>query len=170
VAQALPKPDRGELAVDLMTEVGVDEIMVWVAGRSQVNWTGQRGDKARVKWLGALNQASKQSRRLRFPVLTGPGSWRDVVDRLAEADRAIIMDERATTSIRQCSVPSAGRVVIVIGPEGGLTDQEIDAFEAGGGQTYLMGETVLRTSTAGAIAVAQIRLLAQMGSDQTGQR
>jgi 16S rRNA (uracil1498-N3)-methyltransferase len=163
VAQALPKPDRAELALDLMTEVGVDEIVPWAAARSQVRWTGERGEKAQAKWQSVLREASKQSRRLRFPVLGSCASLAELVTRAGTVDCAIIMHERATTPIAACPVPAAGSVLIVIGPEGGLTDDEVTALTAAGGRAYLMGDTVLRTSTAGAVAVTQVRLLTGRG-------
>jgi len=167
VAQALPKADRAELAVDLMTEAGVDQIRPWAAARSQVRWTGERGDKARSKWWNAAREASKQSRRLRFPVIGECATLPEVAGLVADADCAIIMHEKATRPISECLVPSTGTVVIVIGPEGGLTDEEVRVLEEASGVTYLMGATVLRTSTAGAVAVTQVRLLAEVGQART---
>ncbi|MDR0488818.1 MAG: 16S rRNA (uracil(1498)-N(3))-methyltransferase [Propionibacteriaceae bacterium] len=163
VAQAFPKTDRAELAVDLMTEVGVDEILGWAGARSQVRWTGERGEKAHSKWVNAARESSKQSRRLRFPMVGPWVSATEVARRIAESEYGIIMHEKATRSIVDCVLPSQGDVVIVIGPEGGLSDDEVRTFEDAGGQTYSMGETVLRTSTAGAVAVTQVRLLSQRG-------
>ena len=162
VAQALPKQDRAELAVDLMTEAGVDQIVPWAASRSQVRWSGERGDKAYAKWRGAAREASKQARRSRFPVVGECASLGQVVDLVGGADCALIMHEKATRPVWECDVPCQGRVVIVIGPEGGLTDDEVAALEAAGGRACSMGPTVLRTSTAAAIAVTQVRLLAEL--------
>ena len=162
VAQALPKQDRAELAVDLMTEAGVDEILPWAGARSQVRWSGERGEKAAAKWVSAAREASKQARRLRFPVVDSYASLSDVVECAGTYDCVIVMHEKSTRPISQCSVPSSGKVLIVIGPEGGLTDEEVSALEGVGGTTYLMGPTVLRTSTAGAVAVTQVRLLADL--------
>jgi 16S rRNA (uracil1498-N3)-methyltransferase len=162
VAQALPKTDRAELAVDLMTEAGVDQIVPWAASRSQVHWSGERGDKAHGKWMTAAREASKQARRSWFPVIEHCVSLADVAQLVADADCAIIMHERASRPVWECPVPAQGRVVIVIGPEGGLTDDEVAALESAGGSLWLMGPTVLRTSTAGAVAVTQVRLLAEL--------
>ena len=162
VAQALPKQDRAELAVDLMTEAGVDQIMPWAASRSQVRWSGERGDKAYAKWANAAREASKQARRSRFPVVGEYASLGQVVALVADADCALIMHEKATLPVWECYVPCQGRIVIVIGPEGGLTDDEVAALEAAGGRACSMGPTVLRTSTAAAIAVTQVRLLAEL--------
>ena len=162
VAQALPKQDRAELAVDLMTEAGADEIVPWAGARSQVRWTGERGQKGYAKWVSAAREASKQARRLRFPVIAPYMSVAQLAQRAADIDCVIIMHEKSDRLISSCPVPAQGSVLIVIGPEGGLTDDEVRILEEAGGQTYLMGDTVLRTSTAGAIAVTQIRLLAAL--------
>ena len=162
VAQALPKQDRAELAVDLMTEAGADEILPWAGARSQVRWSGERGQKAYDKWVAAAREASKQARRLRFPVISPHTDVNGLVGRAGTYDCVIIMHEKSTRPISCCPVPSAGKLMIVIGPEGGLTDVEVAALEGAGGTTYLMGSTVLRTSTAGAVAVTQVRLLADL--------
>jgi 16S rRNA (uracil1498-N3)-methyltransferase len=170
VFQALPKQDRGELAVDLMTEAGVSDITPWRAARSQVSWSGERGLKAHDKWVQAAREASKQARRFWVPNVSDALSPGDVVAASGESDVLIIMHEKATTPIFQAVIPSQGRVGIIIGPEGGLTDEEVAGFEAVGGKTYSMGSTVLRTSTAGAIAVTQVRLLAHLrAQDQDGE-
>ena len=164
VAQAVPKTDRAGLAVDLMTEAGVDEIVPWDAARSQVRWAPEKADKALGKWVAAAREASKQARRLRFPVIGDYTGARGVARLAAEADQVIVMHERAGVGIEQCAVVPSGRVLIVIGPEGGLTDQEVETFAEAGGTAYLMGPTVLRTSTAGAVAVTQVRLLAALAA------
>ena len=162
VAQALPKQDRAELAVDLMTEAGADEIIPWAGARSQVRWSGERGQKAYAKWVGAAREASKQSRRLCFPVIAPYAGLPDLVSCASAYDCVIVMHEQSDRPISSCPVPSAGKVLIVIGPEGGLTGEEVLALEEAGSTAYLMGHTVLRTSTAGAIAVTQVRLLADL--------
>ena len=162
VFQALPKQDRGELAVDLMTEAGVSGISPWRAARSQVNWSGERGIKVHQKWIAAAREASKQARRFWVSDVTDALSPSEAVSATSECDVIIIMHEKATTPISEAIIPSQGAIAIVIGPEGGLTDEEVASFEAIGGKTYSMGPTVLRTSTAGAIAVTQVRLLAHV--------
>ena len=162
VAQAIPKAGRGELAVDLMTEVGVDEILPWGAARSQVKWAGEQGAKAHAKWVATAREASKQARRLRFPVVAEYAGLAGVARAITDADYAIIMHEKASRPITDCLVPRSGRVVIVIGPEGGLTDEEVSVLEQAGGRPFLMGSTVLRTSTAGAVAITQVRLLSEL--------
>ena len=167
VAQALPKQDRAELAVDLMTEAGVDEILPWAGARSQVRWSGERGEKGYAKWVATAREASKQARRLKFPVIDAYSSLSDLMERARACDAVIIMHEKSARPISSCPVPASGKVLIVIGPEGGLTDEEVYALEEVGGTPYLMGPTVLRTSTAGAVAVTQVRLLAELAKGES---
>lgn len=156
--QALPKNDRAELAVDLLTELGIDEIVPWQASRSVVRWTSDRAEKSRAKWQTVARQASKQARRLRIPAVRAVASTAEVVRLLASADSSYVMHESATAPVTEAR--PTGVVVFVIGPEGGVSPDELAAFEAAGARPLLMGDTVLRTSTAGAVAVTQLRLLA----------
>ncbi len=159
--QALPKNDRADLAVDLLTELGVDEIVPWQASRSIVRWAGERGDKARAKWQTVAREASKQARRLTVPVVSGLASTRDVAERLRAADGAYVLHESATTPVLAVR-PPLGEVVFVIGPEGGISAEELAEFEAAGAVALIMGRTVLRTSTAGATALTMLRTIAEI--------
>lgn len=158
VVQALAKGDRGERAVELLTEIGVDEILPWGAARSVPQWRAERGAKALARWRSTGREAAKQSRRSRLPVIGEPASTSQVVDRLRTAALPIVLHEDAHPSLCRVQVPAAGEVVVVVGPEGGLTTEELAAL---GGATYRLGPTVLRTSTAGVAAVAV--LLAKTG-------
>ncbi|MDR1448996.1 MAG: 16S rRNA (uracil(1498)-N(3))-methyltransferase [Propionibacteriaceae bacterium] len=160
VVQALPKKDRGPLAVDLMTELGVDAVVPWQAARSTVRWEGERGEKARAGWQAAAREAAKQSRRLTVPVVDEVATTRQVAELLKTAGQRAVFHEAAKTPLGSLAVDPAKPLVCVIGPEGGLTPAELDAFLAVGAQAYCLGPTVLRTSTAGAAALAQLRLLA----------
>jgi 16S rRNA (uracil1498-N3)-methyltransferase len=156
VVQAIPKGEYAERAVDLLTEVGVDEIVPWVSTRTIVSWSGQRGDKALARWRATAHAASKQSRRLRFSVVAPLHTTEQVVARVQDAALAIALHETAGTSLTAHDTPVEGDVVIVVGPEGGLTDTELSAFSTAGAQVARLGPTVLRSSTAGAIAAAVI--------------
>jgi 16S rRNA (uracil1498-N3)-methyltransferase len=149
VVQALPKGDRGELAVATMTEVGADVIVPWAAARCVVRWEGARGEKALARWRATSRESAKQSRRTRFPVLTGLASTR-------EAALAAVLHEEAATPLGATSVPEAGDLVLVIGPEGGISPEELAAFGDAGATAYRLGPSVLRTSTAGAVGVAAL--------------
>ncbi len=169
VVQALPKNDRAELAVDLMTEVGVDRIVPWQAARSIVKWSPDKVETARQKWLTAAREASKQARRLSFPVIGELATTGQVADLIIDSPMSLVMHERATTPLADCPVAQAEECLIVIGPEGGLTDQEVGLFTSCGALACSLGPTVLRTSTAGAVAVTQTRLLfevARTGGDR----
>ncbi len=154
LVQALPKGDRGPLAVDLATELGVDRIVPWTASRCVTRWREDRVDKGLAKWRAAARAATKQSRRPRLPEVTEPMSTRQVCGLLADADLALVLHEQARHPLAQLDVPRTGTVAVVVGPEGGLTDGEVVAFRAAGAHAVRLGPEVLRTSTAGAAALA----------------
>jgi 16S rRNA (uracil1498-N3)-methyltransferase len=150
VVQALPKGDRAELAVELLTELGVDEIVPWAASRSVAVWQGQRGERARQKWQRTAREAAKQSRRAWVPGVAAPASTADVAARLRHAT-PLVLHEAAAVPLSAVRLPDAGEIVVVVGPEGGITEQELTAFAA---TPVRLGAPVLRTSTAGAAALA----------------
>lgn len=156
LVQALPKGDRGPLAVDLATELGVDRIVPWTAARCVTRWREDRVAKGVAKWRAAARAASKQSRRPRVPVVTEPMSTREVCGLLADADLAVVLHEQARRPMAGLTVPGSGTVAVVVGPEGGLTDGEVVAFRAAGAEPVRLGPEVLRTSTAGAAALAAL--------------
>ena len=153
VVQALPKGERAELAVELLTELGVDEIVPWAAARAIVQWSGERGAKARTKWQRAATEAAKQSRRAWVPRVAELARTADVV---ARAATTLVLHETATEPLSGVLLPSAGEIVLVVGPEGGVSDDELAAFTAAGARAVRLGDPVLRTSTAGAAAVAAL--------------
>ena len=154
VVQALPKGDRGETAIETMTEVGVDEVVPWAAARCVTRWREGRGDKALDRWRTTAQAAGKQSRRSRFPVVADLASTRDVVDRLRAAAAGVLLHEEAVVPLADLVPPAEGSVVVVVGPEGGLSPEELAAFTEAGATAYRLGPTVLRTSTAGTAALA----------------
>jgi 16S rRNA (uracil1498-N3)-methyltransferase len=158
LVQALPKGDRGPLAVDLATELGVDRIVPWTAARCVTRWREDRVAKGLAKWRSAARAASKQSRRPRVPEVTEPLTTREVCGLLADADLALVLHEQARRPLAEFEVPRSGTVVVVVGPEGGLTDGEVVAFRAAGAQAVRLGAEVLRTSTAGAAALAALSM------------
>lgn len=156
VVQALPKGDRGELAVEMLTEIGVSEIVPWAAARSVAVWKGERAVKSLARWRSTAREAAKQARRSWFPVVAEAATTADVATRLAGADLAVVLHEEAAVPLASLEVPAAGRIVVVVGPEGGLTDDEVTAFADAGAQPVVLGAEVLRTSTAGVAAVAAL--------------
>jgi 16S rRNA (uracil1498-N3)-methyltransferase len=156
VAQALPKGDRGGIAVETMTEVGVDEIIPWFARRIVTRWQGDRGDRALRRWRVTAREAAKQSRRAWLPEVADPVTTAVLAQRLASAEQAIVLHEDATQPIGDVVPPKTGEVVLVVGPEGGITPDELAAFDAAGAVQVSIGPTVLRTSTAGTVAAAVV--------------
>jgi 16S rRNA (uracil1498-N3)-methyltransferase len=166
VVQGIAKGDRGELAVQAMTEAGVDEIVPWAASRSVAQWRGERGHKARDKWAATAREAAKQARRAWLPVVAGDPdcSTKQVAARLSAAAAAFVLHEEATERLTASPLPDAQRegaeIVLVVGPEGGISDAELGMFVAAGATAVRLGDSVLRTSTAGvaALAVLSVRL------------
>jgi len=158
VAQALAKGDRGELAVELLTEVGVSEILPWQAARSVVTWSGERGVKGLARWRSTAREAGKQSRRLWTPVVGDPLPTRGLAERVAAADLALLLHEDATTGLAEVELPQSGQVLLVVGPEGGISSEELATLSEAGGRPTLLTPHVLRTSTAGVVACAGLML------------
>ncbi|WP_392891740.1 16S rRNA (uracil(1498)-N(3))-methyltransferase [Streptomyces sp. LN699] len=164
VVQALPKGDRGEVAVETMTETGVDAIVPWQASRCITQWRGDRGAKSLAKWRNTAREAGKQSRRVSFPEVAEALSTKQVAALLAEADLAVVLHEdrdAPSGALATAELPSSGSVVVVVGPEGGVSPEELATFAEAGALPYRLGPSVLRTSTAGTAAVAV--LLARTG-------
>ncbi|MDG9711688.1 16S rRNA (uracil(1498)-N(3))-methyltransferase [Streptomyces sp. DH10] len=161
VVQALPKGDRGELAVETMTEVGVDAIVPWAAARCITQWKGERGAKALGKWRATAREAGKQSRRVRFPEVAEAATTKQVAALLAEAQFAAVLHESGNSPLATAELPSSGEIVLVVGPEGGVAPEELALFAQAGAEAFRLGRSVLRTSTAGTAAAAV--LLARTG-------
>jgi 16S rRNA (uracil1498-N3)-methyltransferase len=156
VVQALPKGDRGELAVQMMTEAGVDEIVPWQAARCVTRWQGERGRKSWARWDAVGREAAKQARRSWLPSIAPVASTGDVAARLGGASAAYVLHESAEFGLAAVTPPRDGDVVLVVGPEGGVSPEELAAFEAAGAVAVRLGPTVLRTSTAGVAGLAVV--------------
>ncbi len=156
VVQALPKGDRGELAVELLTEVGVARVVPWAAERSVAVWKGERIAKGLARWRSTAREAAKQSRRTWHPEIGDLAGTDHVVGLVRGAALAVVLHEEAGASLAAIEVPAAGQIVVVVGPEGGLTDAEIAAFTEAGARSVRLGDEVLRTSTAGLAAVSAL--------------
>ncbi len=155
LVQAIAKGDRGELAVELATEVGVDEVVPWAASRCIVKWEGPRGAKALGRWRSTAREAGKQSRRARHPVVGEQVDLDGLVERAAGAT-VLVLHEQADVPLATVDLPQDGEVLLVVGPEGGITDKELARLTAAGATTVRLGSSVLRTSTAGAAAASVV--------------
>lgn len=157
VVQAIPKSERAELAVDLATQAGADEIIAWQADRCVAKWDGKKAPKAVAKWQAAAEAAAKQSRRDRIPQVRGPLTTRQLVAELAErAESAsvLVLHEEATESIRE--VDLRGEVFLLVGPEGGIGEKELTTLCEAGAVPIKLGPEVLRTASAAMVALAAI--------------
>ena len=154
VVQAIPKGDRGELAVEEMTEIGVDRIMPWAAARCVPVWRAERGVRSLARWRATAREAAKQSRRAWIPEVTVAVSAGEVAQVITKAACAVVLEPGAAQSLGQLRPPGSGDMVVIVGPEGGITDDENAAFLAAGAMPRSLGPTVLRTSTAGTVAAA----------------
>ena len=160
VAQALAKGDRSELAVEIMTELGVDEILAWQASRSIVRWQGERGVKSLGRWTATAREATKQSRRFRIPEVSAVTTTR-VVERIEAAELALVLHESAEKTLSRVKLPEAGEILLIVGPEGGISPEELERFRGAGAVPVRISDGVLRTSTAGAIAIGQLTVLGE---------
>ncbi|MCF8589458.1 16S rRNA (uracil(1498)-N(3))-methyltransferase [Gordonia sp. HY285] len=160
VVQALPKSERAELAVDLMTEAGVDVIVPWQASRCVARWAGSKAERGVDKWRSAAATAAKQARRPWIPEVTDLATTMDVRERCARVvgDSGVValLHETGSTPFRSIDFSTASEIVVVIGPEGGLDDAEIADLTALGGQPVVLGPEVLRTAAAGAVALGAL--------------
>ena len=149
VVQALPKSDRVKEAIELLTEAGVDRIVPWAATRS----IGKMSDKFAV----TAREASKQSRRLRIPEVTQIATTEQICEAIKLSDLAIVFHESSDTKLSDCvSSHNVAHLLIIIGPEGGMTSTELEAFKAAGAKVALMGRPILRSAHAGIAAVAAV--------------
>jgi 16S rRNA (uracil1498-N3)-methyltransferase len=154
LVQALAKGDRGELAVELAVELGVDEIVPWSAARSVTRWDGARGERSLERWRSVARAAAKQSRRAWVPSVSAPATTRQVASRLGPG--ALVLHESAADGLAAVPLPADGDLVLVVGPEGGLDEAELAAFRDAGAVAVRLGPEVVRTSTAGAAALAAL--------------
>ncbi|MFL6155422.1 MAG: 16S rRNA (uracil(1498)-N(3))-methyltransferase [Marmoricola sp.] len=154
VVQAIPKGDRGELAVEVLTEIDVDRIIPWAASRSVAVWKGERAVKGLAKWRATAREATKQARRAWLPEVAELATTSDVVELIAAADLAVVLHEDADLPLADLDLTGVASIVVVVGPEGGISDEELEAFA--GARSVRLGTSVLRTSTAGVAAAAAL--------------
>ncbi|MGQ0774156.1 MAG: 16S rRNA (uracil(1498)-N(3))-methyltransferase [Pseudonocardiales bacterium] len=160
LAQALVKGERGELAVELATEAGVDAVLPWRATRCVARWdAGPRGVKARARWSETARQAAKQARRSWFPEVAEPIATNVLVRRCAAAAGCLVLHEAAADPLSSVPLPDAGELLLVVGPEGGITAGELADLTAAGAWAVRLGPAILRASSAAAVALGAIDAL-----------
>lgn len=159
LVQALAKGDRDELAVQAATELGVDEIVPWQAARCVSRWDAAKAEKGRTRWASIVREAAKQAHRAWVPEVSAVQATADVARRAA-ASLVLVLEPTAAAPLTAIELPRDRDVVLVVGPEGGIAPDELTALEAAGARLVRLGDTVLRTSTAGpaALAVASVAL------------
>ena len=154
VIQALPKGDRLKECAGLLTEAGADRIVFWSSARSI-----GKADKTLDKLDVTVREASKQARRFRIPEIIGPLTTAQVIDEIARTDIAVLFHESATSKLSAIAAPKVAKALIIIGPEGGTTDEELEAFTSSGAKIALMGRPIFRSAPAGIAGLAAVQTL-----------
>jgi len=162
VVQALAKGERAELAVEMLTEVGADAIIPWRAEHSIGKWDSV--EKGLEKWRRTSRESAKQSRRAWIPEISNLKSTAEVCEMMSQAQSVFVLHESADQALAACAIREQGTIMIVVGPEGGISPDELAAFSAAGARVVHMGASVMRTSTAGAIAVGGLLMRSQRWS------
>jgi 16S rRNA (uracil1498-N3)-methyltransferase len=164
VVQALPKSDRSELAIELATEAGADAFVAWQAARCVARWDGaQRVERGLRRWRAVARSAARQSRRAHIPPVTGvvstPELGRRVAADVAAGAVVLALHESAVEPITKPSLAQADSLMLIVGPEGGIGDEEVAALTDAGATAVRLGPTVLRTSSAAAVALGALGVL-----------
>ncbi len=161
VVQAIPKAERSELAIELATEAGADEFVAWQAERCVARWDGERAEKGLRRWRAVARSAARQSRRPWIPQVAGPLSTRQLCAYLAGRPDAatLVLHESADRLIADVRLAGVAGIIVVVGPEGGVSDAELEMLTAAGAVPTVLGPTVLRTSTAAAVALGALGVL-----------
>lgn len=156
LVQALAKGDRDELAIQAATELGISSVIPWQAERSVSRWEGKKLETARQRWQQIVTEAAKQSLRSFIPVVEQALDTAELAKELAKFDLVLVLDLSGKQNLAEIKLPNAGRVAIVVGPEGGISTEELALL---GGEVVSLGDHVLRTSTAGPAVLAALTLV-----------
>jgi 16S rRNA (uracil1498-N3)-methyltransferase len=160
VVQALPKSERSELAIELATEAGADAFVAWQSERCVARWDGAaKIEKGLRRWASVARSAARQSRRPWVPSVSGPVGTDELVSSLGAL--ALVLHELATVPLRDIPVAQADSVTLIVGPEGGISEAEIERLTAAGAVPVRLGPSVLRTSTAAAVALGALGVLTE---------
>lgn len=164
VVQAIPKAERSELAVELATEAGADAFLAWQAARCVARWDGPKADKGLRRWRAVARSAARQSRRAFIPEVDGVLSTRDLLG-LVPDGLTLALHEAATSRLADLPLADVSSITLVVGPEGGLTDEEVGLLTDAGAHAVRLGPTVLRTSTAATVALGALGALTRRWDD-----
>lgn len=163
VVQAIPKSDRAELAVELATEAGADAVVAWQAARCVARWNGPKVDKGLRRWRAVAHAAARQSRRAHIPPVEGVVTTAELIGRVtsAVADGAtvLLLHESAAGPLTEVPLAAVPALTLIVGPEGGIADDEVEALTSAGAVAVRLGPTVLRTSTAAAVGLGALGVL-----------
>ena len=163
VIQALPTAERSELAIELATEAGADALVAWEAARCVARWEGARADKGLRRWRAVARAAAQQSRRAHIPSVDGVLSTAALTQRIgdvvASGGTVLALHESATGQLTDLGLAQAKSMTLVVGPEGGIAPEELAAVTDAGAVAVRLGPTVLRTSTAAAVALGALGVL-----------
>lgn len=158
LVQALAKGDRDEMAIQAATELGVSSVIPWQASRSISRWDGPKQAKGQARWQLIVSEASKQSLRAFTPAVEQIVDTKELANNVKDFDLCLVLDVSATVLVTQIDLPKAGRIALVVGPEGGIDQSELDLFVSKGAVLVSLGSNVLRTSTAGPALLAAMLL------------
>ena len=158
LVQALAKGDRDELAIQAATELGVMGIIPWQAARSISRWDGPKIAKGQARWQQIVSEAAKQSLRAYTPEVANIVDTKELAEIVSNFDLVLVLDTSATATVAEAGIPSSGTIALVVGPEGGIEQSELDALQAAGARLVSLGANVLRTSTAGPALIAALML------------
>ena len=158
LVQALAKGDRDELAIQAATELGATGIIPWQASRSISRWDGPKIAKGQARWQQIVSEAAKQSLRAYTPEVKSIVDTKELEALVSSFDQVLVLDTSATATVAEAGIPSSGSIALVVGPEGGIEQSELDALQAAGAKLVSLGANVLRTSTAGPALIAALML------------
>ncbi len=153
VAQAIAKGDRADLSIELLTEVGVDQVIPWQANRSVSKLEG-KSEKLIQKWQGVARESTKQSRRAFIPQILDLAVTSQLVNHFKNYEKVIVLDPDSNNKFLDEVKNVTKNILLVIGPEGGIDEGEMEIFKKANARFATLGDSILRTSSAGAISSA----------------
>jgi 16S rRNA (uracil1498-N3)-methyltransferase len=157
LVQALAKGDRDELAIQASTELGVLGIIPWQSKRSVSIWKDEKKNKGQLRWQSIVTEAAKQSLRAKIPVVEPVLESHELASRLKEFDLVLVLDPKSEVSITKLGLEGISSIAVVVGPEGGISDAELELFDSAGFRIVSLGAGILRTSTAGVAVISYLQ-------------